>query len=56
VYAGSLVVQGLGSAMGVGAWAAALIVLLVTLGAEVYGIVSWLGRVFDRTEPTETGV
>lgn len=39
-----------------GAWPAALIVLLVTVGAEVFGIVSWLGRIFDRTEPTETGV
>lgn len=38
------------------AWPAALVVALLTLGAEVFGIVSWLGRIFDRTEPTETGV
>jgi hypothetical protein len=54
--AGWLVLHSLRSAAGAAAWPLALIVLLVTLGAEVFGIVSWLGRIFDRTEPTETGV
>lgn len=44
------------AAGGAWAWASALIVLLVLLGAEVLGIVSWLGRIFDRTEPSETGI
>ena len=54
--AGWLAVSALRTAIGDGAWAVGLAILLAGLGAEVLGIVSWLGGVFDRTEPTETGV
>jgi TRAP-type C4-dicarboxylate transport system permease small subunit len=39
-----------------GAKVAAFAVLLIGLAVEVVGIVGWLGRLFERTEPTETSV
>lgn len=56
VLAGWLALLALRPALGGGAYGVGLVVLLTALGGEVAAIIRWLGRVFDRTEPTETGV
>lgn len=41
---------GLGKTMGAGAWIAAGVVAGSVILLEVFGLLSWLGRVFERTE------
>ena len=53
---GWLALRALLPTLGGAAFGAGLLVLLAALGGEVAAIIRWLGRVFDRTEPTETGV